>query len=189
MSMRHADEGETDGDMRHTELPVLGGEEVFEIAPGHILIEDEEGLAVGVGRQDRPEKHDQARMSEVGEETDFVDEVITRNLPVDVAVALALGAQHFGYDVQPSPLSMVDDPTSTLAHALTNRHLLGLQQPLLSLCAQRDCLQVPLSVRYPGVGRLGAQLLLAVPVAPLHHFGLFPSGLAPDLQRPFIALR
>jgi hypothetical protein len=163
--MRHPDEHETDADMGHTELPVLGGEEVFEIASGHILIQDEESLAVGVGRQDGPQKHDQTRMSQVREETDFVDKVIAGNLPVDVAVAFALGAEHFGHHVQPSPLCMVDHPPSTLAHALTNRHLLGLQQPLLSLCAQRDCLQVP----------LGAQLLLAVPVAPLGHFGLIPS--------------
>jgi hypothetical protein len=165
--------------MGHTELPVLGGEEVFEIASGHILIQDEESLAVGVGRQDGPQKHDQTRMSQVREETDFVDKVIAGNLPVDVAVAFALGAEHFGHHVQPSPLCMVDHPPSTLAHALTNRHLLGLQQPLLSLCAQRDCLQVP----------LGAQLLLAVPVAPLGHFGLIPSAEAPLLRRPFVALR
>jgi len=50
---------------------------------------------------------------------DFVDQVITRHLAVDVGVAFALRAQHLGHHVQPSPLGVVNDlpcPASCQAH-------------------------------------------------------------------------
>lgn len=43
-------------------------------------------------------------------------------------------------------------PTRALSHAFANRHLLGLEQPLLRLGSQGDCLEISLPICHPCPG-------------------------------------
>lgn len=67
-----------------------------------------------IWRQDGSQEHHQARMPEMREQANFVDEVVARHLARDGAVALALRAQHLSDNIQSAPLRMVYYPPGPL---------------------------------------------------------------------------